>query len=203
MRFSCKLRYHDSLSLKNRYWLTNIIIHHFCFSSRQCITFCASNNLFRASARPACSRSIYLLRLAQTGRVIRLKRKYISPPVPWLSFCWFHTVHVWLLIERNQEASIGVSLSTMCEVETRWLGKFIRVDSMHLKITGEKDDKSCFLRWSKLLDLFGYEQNFTLSNILILILVVNDLSINHLEDVRLNIFSKEFFEDWNLNFLIF
>lgn len=80
----------------------------------------------------------------------------------------------------------------MCEVETRWLGKFIRVDSMHLKITGEKDDKSCFLRWSKLLDLFGYEQNFTLSNILILILAVNDLSINHLEDVRLNIFSKEF-----------
>lgn len=44
---------------------------------------------------------------------------------------------------------------------------------MHLKITGEKDDKLRFLRWNKLLDLFGYEQqNFILSNILILILVV-------------------------------
>lgn len=55
----------------------------------------------------------------------------------------------------------------------RWLGKFVRVDSMHLKITGEKDDKLRFLRWNKLLDLFEYEQqNFILSNILILILVV-------------------------------
>lgn len=67
---------------------------------------------------------------------------------------------------------------------------------MHLKITGEKDDKLCFLRWCKLLDLFGYEQNFALFNILILILpVIDDFSINYLEGIQLNIFSKEFFED--------
>lgn len=156
--------------IKNRYWLTNIIIYHFCFFSRQYITFCASNNLFRASGRPACSRSIYLPRLAQTGRVVRLKRKYI-PPVSWLSFCWFQTVHVWLLIERNQEASIELmNISLRCAKLKRWLGKFVCVDSIHLKITEKKDDVSSFLCGISSWIYLDTSKISLFSNILILIL---------------------------------
>lgn len=156
--------------IKNRYWLTNIIIHHFCFFSRQYIAFCASNNLFRASGRPACSRSIYLPRLAQTGRVVRLKRKYI-PPVPWLSFCWFQTVHVWLLIERNQEASIELmNISLRCAKLKQWLGKFVCVDSIHLKITEKKDDVSSFLCGTSSWIYLDTSKISLFSNILILIL---------------------------------
>lgn len=178
--------------------MTNIIIHHFCFFSRQYIAFCASNNLFRASAGPACSRSIYLPRLAQTGRVIRLKRKYISP-VPWLNFCWFQTVHVWLLIDRNQEASIELmSIFLRCAKLKRWLGKFVCVDTFE----DYREEGWCFqfFVWNKLLDLFGYEQNFTLFQHFdsYFNCYRNDLSINHLEGIRLNIFFKEFF--WRLKF---